>query len=215
MAAALQQAVPVVMAAGRDFPVDRDAQIRADGLAVINQQQAQIVQLQAQVAREQQQGRQSAQQYEDQLFAIAQQRDAAALRQAASDQQIVNLTRAFEQRQAEVVELQRRQVQDAAQIAAGLREITAMGAQLRQEREQNQLLRGQVQLLSNQVQQLTLQIQQLQQMHREYLAVAQKQQQKKEEPSVLAEIGSWALDAIWNGVRGFPQSGFYTKKETL
>lgn len=199
--------VPAVMAAGQGFPVDQDAQVRADGLAVINQQQAQIRQLQERVLQGQLQGQQTAQRYEDQLFAMSQEQEALLVRLAASQQQIDNMTRLFELRQTEVQELQRRQVQDAAQIAAGQREVTAISQQLVQERAQVQLLRQQLQVTSNQVQQLIAQVDQLQRMHRETLAMVQKQQ-NPEKSSFFFDVAALFL----RGLQGFPPSA-YTPKE--
>jgi chromosome segregation ATPase len=210
--AALAQ-VPRVMAAGQGVPAGPN-QVQVDGLVLIQGQQDRIRELEVRVLQGQVQGQQVAQGYEDQLFAMSQEKQMLANQLGVAQQQIANITLLFEQRQAEVQELQRRQVQDAAQIAASLRESAALNAQLVQERARVQLLTQQIAGLANRIEQQNAQIrQQNVQIQRqgaqiqETLAMLQRQQ-KAPESNIFADMGNWALQAFWSGIRFFPPSDY-------
>lgn len=201
------QVAPLVIAAGQGAPGQQDAQVRADGLALINGQQERIRALEERVLQGQLQGAEAAQAYENQLFAVSQSRQAIAEQLAASQRQIEASNLLLQQRQAQVEELQRKQVQDAEQIAIGLREIGLLSAQVQQEREQVRLLTGQLEIAARQIEQLTAQMHRLEQMHRETLAMVQKQQ--KPQTSAIEEVASWALGLVWKAVRFHPPSDYH------
>ncbi len=210
--AALAQ-VPAVIAAGQGVPVVPN-QVQADGLAVIQGQQDRIQGLQARLLQDQVQRQQAAQEYEDQLFAMSQEKQLLANQLGIAQQQIANITLLFEQRQAEVQELQRRQVLDAAQIAASLHESAALNAQLVQERARVQLLTQQIAGLANRIEQQNAQIQQQNvQIQRQGAQIQEtlkmlQRQQKAPESNIFAEMGNWALQAVWSGIRFFPPSDY-------
>ena len=179
----------------------------ADLLALISGQQTRIGALEQRVLQEQQQGAQAAQGYEDRLFSVSRDRDTLSMQLAVSQGQIEANNVLLQQRQAQVEELQRKQVQDAEQIAIGLREIGLLSAQVQREREQVQLLTGQLTIATRNIEQLTLQMQSLEQMHRGTLAMVQKQQNQG--ATFVADVASWAWDLIWKGVRLHPSSAYH------
>lgn len=220
MAAAAQQAAQNRQ--GAPGPVY--AQGNAQHL-VIQQQQERIRALELDLRQQRIQAAQAAQGYENQLLAIGQERQVLIDRLALLDRQIAEKDRLLGGLRNEVQALQRKQEQDAvqiahdaAQIAHGLREIALLSAQVQQGREENQLLRGQLQVVNGHIEQLRAQnnqlaaeVRDLAKMHRETLAALQ--QKPAQETSFIEDVTSWAGGILKRAFDGRPPSAYNPKMQ--